>query len=210
MEERPPEAPPPPDTPILPPAPGPLPPLAPHQRLPLRGKMESPTQAPSAAERMARLARLQRARRRRGFMLGLLVGQLLILAVDFGGEALLRALAHKVVFNPPIHYRAVVFLGMTGGIAATGLFIAIVLGFQGLGYVFGKKGVGLGTALGRGFRRVGKAVVSLGLTLAVVGGTAWFLIPKPEWPRTKNWMVQKGNVAWQWGKGLVTPAPKPR
>src|SRR5262245_41634896 len=85
-------------------------------RLPFMGKMSSPTAVPSAAQRQLNLQRLQKKRRRRGFLLGLLVGQILIIALDLGGEWFLRTHPHvKLQTNIPVS--AIVFLGMAAGAA---------------------------------------------------------------------------------------------
>ncbi len=209
MEERPhdPPRPEPPGIPGIPAEPGAMPPVAPEDRLPLRGKMVAPTASPPTADRMANILRIQRARRRRGFMIGLLAGQLLIVGLDLGGELLIRAVSHKVVFNAPIPFRAVVFLGMTAGIAAIGLLIGLLLGFQGLGWIFGRKKVGFLTALCRGFRRMGRAALSIGLTLAVIGSTAWFMIPGSEWRHTAGWLDGKRRTVVEWVKRQVAPRP---
>jgi len=184
-----------------------------EHRLPLEGKMRSPTSVPSAEERAAALNRARRGRRRRGFLLGLLAGQLLIIAMDFGGEALIRLLHHKVRFQPPpgMSVRSLVFLGMSAGIVITALIIFLVLGMSGAGYVLGSRKAGLFTAVGRGIRRVFKAAWALGLTLGVVGGTAWFLIPRPQWKPTAQYMQNQGEKGYRgardWVETLLKPPP---
>lgn len=200
-------------------SPSPLPPPDPwtswqapaENRLPLQGKTASPTSAPSAEERAAALGRSQRARRLRGFLWGLLAGQLLIIAMDFGGELLIRLLHHKVRFQPPpgMSVRSLVFIGMTAGIAITGLFIFLLLGLSGAGYVLGKKKAGLFTAVGRGARRVFKAAWALGLTLGVIGGTAWFLIPRPQWKPTAEYLRTQGEKGYKGARDWVEDSLKP-
>jgi hypothetical protein len=201
--------------------PSPLPPLDPwtswqtpvEHRLPFNGKMASPTSVPSAEERLAVIQRTQKARRRRGFLFGLLAGQILIIAMDFGGELLIRLLHHKVRFQPPpgMSVRSLVFIGMTAGIAITGLLIFLILGLSGAGYVLGRKKAGLFTAVGRGAGRVFKATWALGLTLGVIGGTAWFLIPRPQWKPTAEYLRSKGENGYRdakgWVESQITPPP---
>lgn len=164
---------------------------------------------PTREERMAKINETQKGRGRRGFLIGLLAGQVLIVAMDFGGELLIHLLRDKVTFNAPIPLRAVVFIGMTAGIVMTGLLILFILGLQGAGYVVGKKKVGFFTAVGRGMKRLWKAAWAVGLTLSVVGGTAWFLIPRKEWKPTAEWMQDKGDKAYQGAKGVVEKVIKP-
>ncbi len=182
-----------------------------EQRLPLEGKTASPTSVPSTQERLDRLQKGQRARRRRGFLWGLLAGQLLVIAMDFGGELLIRLLHHQFRFQPPpgISVRSLVFIGMAAGIAITGLLIFLVLGFSGAGYVLGRKKTGLITAAGRGIRRVFQAAWALGLTIGVIGGTAWFLIPRPEWKPTVDYIRSQGEKGYRDTKGWVETFVKP-
>ncbi len=158
-------------------------------------EMEESPEKKTSAERQAELRKKEKAKRRRGFLLGLLVGQLLIVALDFGGEALLAQLEDRIRFDTPISLRAIVFLAMSASVVLVGLLIAFLLGLQGAGYVLGKKKVGFFTALGRGIRRIGRAAWALGLTLGVFGGTAWMLIPSAQWGPTINWMETKGGEA---------------
>lgn len=176
-----------------------------------------PVKAPalSAEERMANLLRLQRARRRKGFLIGLVVGQGLIIAMDFGGELILKLLSKRIQFSPPpgLSLRGLVFMGMTAGIVLTGLLIFFILGLSGAGYVFGnKKKAGFVTAIGRGMKRVFKAAWAVGLTLGVIGGTSWFLIPRNEWKPTAGYLEGQGRKAVDgtkdWLKRVVTPPPK--
>src|SRR5574342_76393 len=65
-------------------------------RLPFHGKMVAPTAVPSAMERAYRMNQEQKRRRRRGFLLGLLAGQVLIIA----GVALIYAgMAVRALFG---------------------------------------------------------------------------------------------------------------
>ena len=155
---------------------------------------------PSAAERMANIHQIQKSRRRRGFLIGLLVGQLLIVALDFGGEGLVRLLGERVRFEPPVPLRALVFVGMTAGIVMTALIVLFLLGLQGAGWAFGKARRGFFAAVGVGLKRVWKAAWSLGLTLGVIGGTAWFLIPRQEWKPTGQWLKAQGEKGYKGAK----------
>src|SRR5438105_1153692 len=60
-------------------------------RLPFHGMMSTPTAVPSATERRYNLSLLEKRKRRRGFLMGLLAGQLLIMAMDYGGAWFLRS-----------------------------------------------------------------------------------------------------------------------
>src|SRR5258707_13584287 len=60
-------------------------PIPDHFRLPFHGMMSTPTAVPSATERRYNLSLLQKSKRRRGFLTGLMAGQLLIMPMDFGG-----------------------------------------------------------------------------------------------------------------------------
>src|SRR5579862_400298 len=91
-------------------------PIPDHFRLPFHGKMATPTAVPSATERRYNLSLLQKRKRRRGFLAGLLAGQVLIMAMDFGGSWFLRTHPH-VKLQAPIGVPAVVFLGMAIGAA---------------------------------------------------------------------------------------------
>ncbi len=176
------------------------------------GRMEEASgqaAGPTPAERMAGIQEQERGRRRRGFLIGLLVGQLLVIALDYGGEALIRAIQHKYPFRAPVPLRALVFTGMTAGVVLTGILICLVLGMQGVGYVFGKKQVGFFPALWRGIKRIWKAAWAVGLTLGVVGGTSWLLIPQPEWKPTAVYLRDKGVEGYQAGKGWVRSVVKP-
>lgn len=199
--------------PQLPPDPGTAPTVPTEYRLPLAGKTSPPTVLPSAQDRMAALNARQKAKRRRGFIIGLLAGQLLILAMDLGGKALMKALRNRVKFDAPIPLEAIVFIGMTAGIIFTGLLIFFVLGCQGMGYVFGTKKVGFFTAVGRGIKRSFKAAWAVGLTLGVVGGTAWFMIPREQWKPTAKYLEEKGRKGVQgardWVEKIVKPPPSP-
>ncbi len=150
---------------------------------------------PSAAERRAAIETGQKTKRRKGFVLGLFVGQLLIIGIDVGFSFLIPVIEKKYRFNSPLPIQSLVFMGMTAGIVMTALLIFFILGLQGAGYVFGKKKVGFFTAVGRGMKRVFKAAWALGLTLGVIGGTAWFMIPGPWWKPTQAYLVEQKDNA---------------
>jgi hypothetical protein len=208
--EQPQPDPPPPETPPVLPEPGPKPGVPAEFRFPFHGKMEPPTtMMKTREEREAERNASQKKKRLRGFLLGLLVGQLLVIALDLGGAAALHFFKHKIRVNAPIPFEALVFVGMSTGILATALLILAVLGLQGAGWVFGKKKVGFFTAVGRGLKRVVKAAWALGLTIGVVAGTAWLMIPGSEWSRTGAYFKEKGletgERAKTWIKGFLTP-----
>ena len=96
---------------------------------------------PSAAERRAAIETGQKTKRRKGFIMGLFVGQLLIVGIDLGFSFLVPIIEKRYQFNSPIPIQSLVFIGMTAGIAMTGLLIFFILGLQGAGYVLGKKKV---------------------------------------------------------------------
>ena len=171
---------------------------------------------PSAAERRAAIETGQKTKRRKGFIMGLFVGQVIIIGIDLGFHFLIPVIEKKYQFNSPIPVQSLVFIGMTAGIVMTGLLIFFILGLQGAGYVFGKKKVGFFTAVGRGMKRVFKAAWALGVTLGVIGGTAWFMIPGPSWKPTQAYLVEQKEKAVDKAKTFAEdllkkkdPAPPP-
>lgn len=158
---------------------------------------------PSPEQRRAAIAEGQKGKRRRGFLIGLLAGQILIIALDLGGRALLHVFRDRVRVNAPVALEALVFIGMAAGIVITALMILFVLGLQGVGWAVGKKKTGFFTAVGRGLKRVGQAAWALGLTLGVVGGTAWFMIPRAEWKPTADYVEGQADRALHKAKGWV-------
>ncbi len=161
---------------------------------------ENPAPAPeapkaTAKERRVALQQGQQKKKLRGFLYGLLAGQILIIVLDLGGAALLHLFRDRVRVNAPVPLQALVFFGMAAGIVITALMIFFVLGLQGVGWAFGKKNVGFFTAVGRGIGRMFKAAWALGLTLGVIGGTAWFMIPGREWKTTSDYLLQQGDRA---------------
>jgi hypothetical protein len=158
---------------------------------------------PTAEERRAAIQEGQKKKRKRGFLIGLLVGQLLIILLDLGGGALLHLFRDRVRVNAPVSLEALVFFGMSAGIVITALMIFFVLGVQGLGWTFGKKKVGFFTAVWRGIKRMSQAAWALGLTLGVIGGTAWFMIPGREWKPTIEYMDAQKDRAVHKARGWV-------
>lgn len=170
--------------------------------------MEQAENAPAAAkptadERRAAIHEGQKRKRKRGFLYGLLAGQVLIILLDLGGRALLHLLRDRVRINAPVALEALVFIGMAAGIVITALMILFVLGLQGVGWAFGKKKTGFFTAVGRGLKRVFQAAWALGLTLGVIGGTAWFMIPGNEWKPTVEYLDAQKDKAVHKAKGWI-------
>jgi hypothetical protein len=64
---------------------------------------------------------------------------------------------------------------------------------MGLRALFGTRRVGLGTAIGRGLRRVFQTAFVLGVSMAVILGTAWFMIPGEEWRKTGEFAKDQGR-----------------
>ena len=146
------------------------------------------------------IQKTKKERRRKGFLWGLLVGQIIILIVIFGSRTALFFLKDRVQFNPPIPLEALVFIGMVSGIVITALLIFFVLGLLGAGYLIGgKKGqkkAGFFTSVGRGIKRCFSAAGAIGVTLGVIGGTAWLLIPTDEREHTIDYLKIKGEDAY--------------
>jgi hypothetical protein len=138
----------------------------------------------SAEQRRADLDQQQQRRRRRGFLLGLLAGQVLIIALDLGGGLFLRT-HPNVKIQAPIGVPSIVFLGMAGGAALLIVAIALIAAAMALSR---RRGAG-------GLRRVALAVLTLGVTIGVIIGTAWFMIPQPEWTPTIRFAQEKGLEA---------------
>jgi hypothetical protein len=166
---------------------------------------------PSAEERRAAIQTGQKTKRRKGFIIGLLTGQLIIIGLDVAAHFVIPLVEKKYRFQAPLPIQSLVFIGMTSGIVITALLIFFLLGLQGAGYVFGKKKVGFFTAVGRGMTRVFKAAWALGLTLSVIGGTAWFMIPGAFWRPTVEYLDQHRKDAVEKVKrkaeDLLKPAP---
>jgi hypothetical protein len=163
-------------------------------RLPFHGKMVAPTAAPSAKDRAWHLAQEQKRRRRRGFLIGLLVGQLLIIALDLGGEFFLRT-HPQVKLQAPIRVASIVFLGMAVGAAVMIVAVALITLVMGLR---GKSGGVVG-----GIQRVVLTTFALGVSIAVILGTAWFMIPSAEWKPTVEFARGKGVEALEGSKAKI-------
>lgn len=177
-------------------------PIPDHFRLPFHGIMTTPTAVPSATERRHNLSLLQRRRRRRGFLIGLLVGQFVIIAMDLGGAWYLRA-HPNVKLQAPVGVASVVFLGMAIGaavmIAALGLIFAVL----GLRALFSRRDGGLGRKLGRGIGGVIRTAFAMGVSMAVILGTAWFMIPGSEWKSTGDFAKAQGWKAAEQSKATL-------
>jgi hypothetical protein len=181
-------------TPLPVPDPDTAPVLPDNLRWPLEGKTETPTVPPKTAEERRRdLAELQKRKRRRGFLIGLVVGQLLVVALVYGGEALLR-MRPDIQTGMPLRF--LVFLGVVSGLLITALIIALLLGLQGIAWLF-KRGKPFGVAARNGIRRVGRALLSIGVTLAVLGGTAAATIPPHEWKPQAESLWKKSKEAYR-------------
>lgn len=169
-------------------------------RLPFHGKMVTPTAVPSAMERAYHLAQAQKRRRRRGFLLGLLFGQLLIIALDLGGEIFLRT-HPNVKLQAPIRVASIVFLGMAAGAAVMILAVALIYLVLALRALSGRKSVV--AAAGGGIKRLVLTVLALGVSMGVILGTAWFMIPAADWKPTVEFARGKGRDALQASKAKV-------
>ncbi len=146
---------------------------------------------PSRDERMDELARARKSRGRRSFLIGLMVGQLLILAVNFGVPWLVRAFPDRMRFDNPGRLPLLVFLGVTIGVALIGALIAILLFFSGVAAIF------KGGSLWRGIVRTVKAAFSIGVTAGILSGTAFFLIPKSQWKKVPDQSIEMGKQGWE-------------
>lgn len=178
-------------------------------RLPFKGKVSPPTAVPSGTQRRFNLDRIQKRRRRRSFLSGLLVGQILIIGLDVGGPLYLR-------YHPSIKLQAdfgvpsVVFLGMAAGaavmIAAVGLIHAVLA----LGTLRGKRRVPIGS----GFRQMMMTVLALGVSIGVILGTSWFMIPPADWKPTvsfaRNRSAEALGATTSKLRSLFSPAPRTR
>jgi len=171
-------------------------PIPDHFRLPFHGMMSTPTAVPSATERRYNLSLLQKRKRRRGFLVGLLSGQLLIMAMDFGGTWFLHS-HPQVKLQAPVGVQAVVFLGMAIGGAVMIAALTLIFTVLGLRALFGKRRGGLATATGHGIARVFQTTLVMGLSMTVILGTAWFMIPGEEWAKTGLFAKDQGRKALQ-------------
>jgi hypothetical protein len=177
-------------------------PIPDHFRLPFHGKMVMPTAVPSAMERAYRMAKEQKNRRRRGFLLGLLVGKILIIGLDLGGELFLRTHPHYKL-QAPIRVASIVFLGMAVGAAVMILAVALIYAVMAGRSLFGRKSGGVAAAAGGGIKRLVLTVLALGVSMSVILGTAWFMIPAAEWQPTVKFAKDKGIEMVEAGKSKV-------
>ncbi|HXX93744.1 MAG TPA: hypothetical protein VEN81_08925 [Planctomycetota bacterium] len=180
-----------------------------EERYPFHGKMVSPTAVPSASARAENLRERAKAGRRRKFLIALLVGQVFVLLLDLGGEAVLHLLRKKLEYRAAFPLRTMVFIGMTGTIAAMGILLFAYLGYRAAGYVLGDRKIGFLRAVGIGLRRVVAEVWALGLILGVIGGTAWFLIPAAGRLDLQEKSLQTLHQGKAWVDRHLHPGPKP-
>lgn len=124
----------------------------------------------TSEERLAEIQAKRRARARRGFLFGLLAGQIVIVGVNLGIPLLLR-LAQANVADLPL----LICAGILGGVALMGFVIGSLLAISGMVGIFH------GGSVWRGLRRAGRAAAALGLTAIFLGGTAFLMIPPEEW-----------------------------
>jgi hypothetical protein len=173
--------------------------IPPQFRLPFMGKMATPTAAPSAAQRLANLDRLSRQRRRRGFLSGLLIGQLVIIGLDLGGEYFLKT-HPQVTLKAAVPVSSIVFLGMGAGAAVLLAAVALIYALMALRGFFSRRPV---VAAGRGIRRIFLTALALGVSMGVILGTAWFMIPQPKWKDTVDFAKERGVRALDGSKARV-------
>lgn len=142
---------------------------------------------PTHLQRITEIRSQQRARARRSFLLGLAVGQILVVAVD-----LLVPLLWKLKLVRPMEsgrLPLLVTLGVAAGIALVASLLILLLAVSGIAGLFTK-----GSLL-RGLKRTGRALGAIGLTAAVLLGTAVLLIPRAQWssaPGEIRSMIQEG------------------
>jgi hypothetical protein len=107
----------------------------------------------------------------RGFVIGLLAGQALIIGINFGLPRLLDHFKGQIAVQPGMPLGVLVFMGILGGLVITGLFIAFALVLSGF----------RGGSVWKGFVRLFKAGAVMGFTAAILGGTALVMIPTGQW-----------------------------
>lgn len=152
---------------------------------------QSAPSGPSPAERQRAMQLAQKRRRRRGFLLGLLAGQILIIALDLGGTYLLKT-HPNVKLQAPFGVPSIVFLGMAAGAAAMLLGVALIYSVMALRGFFGKRPV---AAAGSGIVRVFLTALTMSVTIGVIIGTAWFMIPHGERAPTVRYAQEQGQKA---------------
>jgi hypothetical protein len=172
----------------------------PMVQLPPREEEPAPAPAPpraderpreTAMDRRRQLEAKRRSRTRRGFLVGLLVGQALVLAVNLGVPQLAKLAPDRMRFESTMQLPLLVLLGVTAGIAFIAALIVLLLVVTGV--------VGLFTrgSIVRGMVRAGKAVVAIVLTTAVVGGTAFMMIPREHWRGVPAEAKRLGEKGWE-------------
>lgn len=177
-------------------------PIPDHFRLPFHGKMVTPTSVPSATQRRYNLYQLRRRRQRRGFLLGLLFAQILIIALDLGGDLYLRT-HPQVRLKEPISVAGIVFLGMAIGAAILCVGVALLSCGMGLRGLLRRRSTGSAPPAGRALKRALLTPLILGVTMGVILGTAWFMIPGAEWTRTIEFARRKGIAALEASKSML-------
>ncbi|MBI2930133.1 MAG: hypothetical protein HYY16_00655 [Planctomycetes bacterium] len=157
--------------------------------LPKPPQAPAPPPSPSPPPRAA-LSASRRSRNRRSFLWGLLLGQIVIVSMNWA----LRLLLPLLPGTPPSTIERVpllICMGIVVGIALVGAFIGLVLALTGIVGLF-RRG-----SLKRGLKRVLRAGLSVGVTAAVLGGTAFAMIPSAQWREApaQAWSITRGG--WQ-------------
>ena len=139
-------------------------PIPDHFRLPFKGKEATPTSVPSGTQRRFNLEHLKRKARRRAYLAGLLIGQILILGLSIFGDVVLRD--HPL--DPAIRAAALVFLGVAAigalFVPAAGVYLAVV-----------RVRVSKGTMKVPEAAQAMRSVLWLALGVGLLLATAWFL-----------------------------------
>ncbi len=180
-----------------------------HRRIPLHGKVIPPTvHEMSAQERRSLMRENKKKKSRKGFLLGLWVGQVLILVLSFGGEAILRRLPN---YNVELPFPLVVFAGISASLLLMGLLIDLLLFFQAVGYFVGskKKKPKFGRALWNGIRRPARASFSWGATVVVFCGTSMATIPMDQWRPSAERLKSEGVKLYERIKEVRQASPPP-
>jgi hypothetical protein len=73
--------------------------------------------------------------------------------------------------------------------------LLLIFAFFGLRALLGHRDAGLATSVGRGIGRVFLTTLTLGVTMSVILGTAWFMIPGAEWKPTADFAKAQGRKA---------------
>jgi hypothetical protein len=133
----------------------------------------------------------QKKKRWRGFFIGLIVGQALIVGLNYGLPWLLKLAADKVKMSQSIPLPLLIFLGIGGGLAITAVLIAVCLFFAAL------RGAVKGGSVWSGIKRVFRAGIVIGFTAAVLGGTAFVMIPTGEWKAVPGQVKEIVTGLWE-------------